>query len=198
MGPNTLFTSAQSLELLRNLLDVPGARMPRAKLELVLLDTLFKYAPRPKPADTAKSEEIHEVSIAPLVEQPLSKQEVDTIVHVVEAEPSELWQETLAQLKTKYNTLYSIARMGRADLVDNTLSVVFKFPFHFKRMNDDKNKRILAEVIHNLGHSDMVIQITLSSEETYEDLPVTPSKPPAGQDLTTINNIFGGHEVLES
>jgi hypothetical protein len=206
IGPRELFTSHQSLELLRDLLDVPGSRSPRAKLELVLLDLLFQYdsytpqtsVPEPilAPIQEDALEEIEEVPN----QEELSKTEVDTIVRVIDPAPSEeLWQQALAQLKTKHNTLYSIARMAHADLVDNSLNIVFKFPFHFKKVNDDKNRRILAQVIKDLGHDDLLIQITLAAEETHTDLPPPPvNQSGKEQDLTTINNIFGDSEVLES
>lgn len=203
MGPRELFDSRQSLELLGNLLDVPSSRSSRAKLELVLLDLLFEYC-----TDTTKAKSTKEASEEPmqdsLPEQPppepmFAVETAEPTIQVVDSEPSELWQETLAQLKKQNNTLYSIARVARVEVSGNTLSVMFKFPFHFKRMNDEKNKRVLSQVIKDLGHDNMLIQISLASDEPYADLPAPAANQSAkSQDLSTINNIFGDSEVLES
>lgn len=102
-------------------------------------------------------------------------------------EVTELWQQTLNEIKRQYNTLYGIARMAQPQLEGTTLTLAFKFIFHQKRINEAKNKQIFADVASRLYGAPLEITCVVIAPE-----------PAAGPDVNAISNIFGGAEVLES
>jgi DNA polymerase III subunit gamma/tau len=109
---------------------------------------------------------------------PLSKMELD-----------ELWQQTLDEIKKRYNTLYGIARMAQPDFDGTTLHLGFKFGFHQKRMNEVKNRKIFGDVISKLYGSPVEISCII-----LEPAAQTSEAP----DVSAVSNIFGGAELIES
>jgi len=120
----------------------------------------------------------------------------------------ELWPEVLDALRKTHNTLYSVLRMATPDF-DNIskqqLQLFFKFPFHQKRMNEAKNKQIIADALASLGVSGYEITCQLipkdnSKENQPSNSDETTNEPPVKQDtalLGQIRSVFGGAEVLE-
>ena len=99
---------------------------------------------------------------------------------------TELWQQTLDQIKKQYNTLYGIARMAKPTLAGTQLTLEFKFAFHQKRINELKNRKIFADVF--TGLSGVPVEIICIVAETAV----------ASEAVAAVSNIFGGAEVLES
>jgi DNA polymerase-3 subunit gamma/tau len=99
----------------------------------------------------------------------------------------ELWQKTLNEIKSQYNTLYGIARNAKPQLSGNTLTIGFKFGFHQKRINEVKNRQIFVDAASRLYGAPLEITCVV----------IEPDGGPA-PDVTAISNIFGGAEVLES
>ncbi len=102
---------------------------------------------------------------------------------------TELWGQTLDEIKKQYNTLYGIARMAHTEFDGHTLTLSLKFAFHQKRLNEVRNRKIFADVIERLyGQPVEIVCVTAEAE------PAPAEKP----DVTSISNIFGGAELLES
>jgi DNA polymerase-3 subunit gamma/tau len=199
---------ADTLELLRSLLDVPAARQPKQLLELVLLQSALRSAadtPAARPAATPKplARQVETVTDTVLPEQPAAPAQ-DTAPQVfppTEERPAanppadppgdvlELWQRTLDEIKRQHNTLYGIARMATPELDGDKLTLHLKFAFHQKRLNEAKNRKIISDVAERLsGHPLEIICIVAESSEPT----------PAKADVSAISNIFGGAELLES
>jgi DNA polymerase-3 subunit gamma/tau len=122
-----------------------------------------------------------------------------------------LWPQVLAELKKKHNTLYGVVRMARPRFVDaGTLELGFGFAFHRKRVDEAKNQEIIAQAIKAL--SGQTIAITcIGGDAKSEPMPAARGIASAGvetnpaaketspkPDIASINNIFGGGELLES
>ncbi|HEX7368458.1 MAG TPA: DNA polymerase III subunit gamma/tau [Candidatus Saccharimonadales bacterium] len=137
-----------------------------------------------------------------------------TKVPLAEAEPSlehptavfdeTVWPQVLAALKTRYNTLYSIARMAKPLITgDNSLELVFAFAFHQKRLNEAKNRKIVSDAITAITGKPVDITCSLDPNLKLSRAP-TAAEGPAAQanspdpSLATISNIFGGGELLQS
>lgn len=206
MSGTPLFSSEDSLTMLSEILAVSASPKPRTKLELCLLKQLFKAKPLGRPATVAptplvtptakpKVEPVKEIKPEP----PIAKAEVETPKIIADVKPqklvadTEVWNEMLQKLKVQNNTLYGIARMAQANLADNTLTVDFKFPFHYKQVNQAKNKSIIMAILTNLGHENLELVVNLQTE-TSKKVEATPAADP----LSSITNIFGDGEVLES
>lgn len=59
---------------------------------------------------------------------------------------NEQWEHVLENLKLKNNTIYGIARMAEATNTDGYLELRFKFPFHLKRLSEQRNLQIIADL----------------------------------------------------
>lgn len=114
-----------------------------------------------------------------------------------------VWPEVLSALKKKHNTLYGVARMAQPEFTtDGTLKLLFSFPFHQKRLNEAKNRQILADIITQTTGQQVVIECLVDkAAKPYQGPVAEATKPSPGSrpsDLVAISNIFGGGELLES
>jgi len=196
-GENTL-PAEQLRALLVQLLEVSMSHDPDSLLEIVLL-TNRHIAPEQFKAPTI----IQEVKAAEeprvTVEKPKPKpQSTNQAV----ANPSsgsvdnQTWQEALKIIKNQHSTLYSLARMAVPDFTTGGLILRFSFPFHQKRLNEAKNKKVIADIIENLVGQPVNIDCVVDGSVK------APMPPPVGNEvndtsLNTISNIFGPSEVLD-
>ena len=214
----TLKISAiEATQLMKNLLEVPASAKPRNKLELCLLEQLFKDADvassspavvksredepgleamvviKPS-ADISKKDNIQAGKTNELLNtRSMTKAEATATIKLDE----EVWNNVLQRLKSQNNTLYGIARMAQAQVLSNKLVLEFKFPFHFKQVNQPKNKSILTVILEELGHKDIELDISLNSNTPKLIKPAVKTEP-EDKTLANITNIFGSGEMLDS
>jgi DNA polymerase III subunit gamma/tau len=129
------------------------------------------------------------------------------------------WPKILAAAKAKHNTLYSIVRMAKPHFTQGKITLEFPYVFHQKRLQEAKNKTLLSEVIEAATGEKPIISCIVGEGQDPNDLPPagppelppeeavvhTVSAPapaaapkPVSPEVSTISNIFGGAEVLES
>jgi DNA polymerase III subunit gamma/tau len=189
------------VQLLRSLLLVAGSPNPRAELDLALLEIALRHtnetiaAPKSKSATSAPKPQIQESTepIQPAIDDVSENAVADPKPQVVLTSDESLWSAVLGSLKSRHNTLYGIARMAEAFHIDDTLELRFKFAFHYKQMAEGKNKAVLSKMLQELGHSNILINVVL-----MDKVPLETSAPIKNDSLSTITNIFGSTEVLES
>ncbi len=196
-----------TLTILKELLEVPVSANPDSLLEIILLDAAFLGMVEVEAKAISETPESNpepsEVIEAPEPKENAKPQKKDLAPGKKEFNEA-LWPEVLAILKTKHNTLYSFLRMARPEFTDTTLELHFAFKFHQQRINESKNKQVILDTIYELSGKD--IELTCSfvpGTKPYEIAPdssvaideIDSAKDPT---LDTINNIFGGGEVLES
>jgi DNA polymerase III subunit gamma/tau len=188
---NLPFPAQQATELLKDLLDVPGSPKPRASLEVCLLNQIFKNENDPQKPTTLKS------AVGPAIKTEESPKPTSKPKRAVEkpakensAQEGELWSQVLEKLKQRNNTLYSIARMAKAELNEDKLTLSFKFPFHVKQFTNSKNKAVLTSIVEGFGHKNLEVEINLRTDES--------KKAKKDKSIESINNIFGSSEVIES
>jgi DNA polymerase-3 subunit gamma/tau len=216
-GISSTTLSASVLDLLDQLVEVPASHDPDRALEVVLLKNnpqLFSSsaASRPKPAPQATAEII--VEAVPETAQPVKAKPAEP-----KTSPSmttvtfdaAVWPEVLKALKSKYNTLYGVIRMAQPDFSESgRLRLAFGFSFHQKRINEASNKQKLTDIIYNLTGQTIEIECIVDKNAQppkltveVEPLPGPPEimpteEPVLNQDVSTISNIFGNAELLES
>lgn len=180
-------TSQQLIRLSDSLLKVNEYADPSLALEIALVEVSVEFTP---PADS--------IIPPPMSPDPMPKKdegreakmpkpEADTAIE----SSSDVWQSVLAQLKTDNATLYGIARMAETKHNEDTLELYFKFPFHYKQMNLEKNKLQVTGLAKAVNGQIGKIEIHLS-----ESAGGTLSEKSAP--LKDISNIFGSAEVIES
>lgn len=185
----------------------PSAPKPRDAKHTSSESNTSNSASKAAPAETIKD-------VTPQFEEPKLPERVKAVVDepptaVNNLQPGQdVWPQVLKKLKTQNNTLYSIARMAKTASNDGEIQMGFSFPFHYKQINQPKNKAILMAVLEELGQKNVTLTIQLVEDGAEQNnIPSNkPSAPPpveaaeASSDATleNITNIFGTSEVLES
>lgn len=98
------------------------------------------------------------------------------------------WDSVLAAAKDSNKSLYAIARMARVEQDGDRLVVGFDFVFHQKQMIIQKNMALLRKIVAEKIPAIKEIDVILNKAKSAKNI----------QSIKNINNIFGGHEVLES
>ncbi len=105
-----------------------------------------------------------------------------------------VWPTILGNIKQRYNTLYGILRMARPVYGDDRIELQFGFAFHQKRLNEAKNRKIVADFIKQVTGRDVEVFCTLAPPKPEGAAVSAKTNLP----LETISDIFGGGEVLHS
>lgn len=219
------FSAQLATTFLEQLLDVPASPKPRASLELTLLKLLFAIGETngpsatqttkppttpvpPQPPKTkaeplpkkATAEESNEVSVGDKPVVKIANKGAIKPAEAISLQPGQdVWPSVLKQLKTQNNTLYSIARMAQTKSANDVLEVGFTFPFHYKQVNQPKNKALLQSVLETLGQNGLQLEIRLIEEESSkQSAPSSKAHATSDPAMESITNIFGAGEVLES
>lgn len=110
-----------------------------------------------------------------------------------------VWPEVLDGIKKKYNTLYGVLRMAQPIFADDSVELQFKFPFHQKRLNEAKNRQIIADCIKQVTGKTIAVHCTINKDAAAASpaLQTTAVASPSGP-IDSITDIFGGGEVLHS
>ncbi len=176
--------SRQTLSLLGKLIAVPASPEPASLLEIILLASLpvsDQAAPTvTRPPETKQPE----VKPAKKTEKATSAPTATAKANV--AVNDEMWPQVLTALKSKHNTLYGVARMAKPQLEGDTMRLTFAFAFHKKRLNEAGNRQKLIDIIEGMTGKKINIECVVDED----------ASEPA--ELSTVSNIFGGGELLES
>lgn len=212
--------------VMQQLIDVPAAHDPFALLEIILLEPVLHRTkavpaeaapsdspaitdPKPKAAASLRKEK-PEIKASEPASQPVIKTKTKKVETKVEApQPvtsaghtilnEDSWQQILGALKQKHNTLYGIARMAVPTFEEGRLTLCFSFPFHQKRMDDNKNRQIMSQLLQSeLGTSiEIVCIVDKNKSSNSPPKPTATTETPQDDPVDTISNIFGGAEILE-
>jgi DNA polymerase III subunit gamma/tau len=171
-------------------------------------------AKQPGPSIKAPSKKPAEPKTEKPVKSEVAAQQKTAAAKIAPAPAAHLdetvWPEVLAALKKKHNTLYGIVRMATPRFGDGELGLEFSFAFHKKQVSEAKNQKVICDVVEQLTGEPVAISCSLVKRkpeasaaaaelvvETHfqpESEPTAPEKP----DISSISNIFGGAELLES
>lgn len=199
-------SSDETLSLLKDLIEVEPSNDPKSYLTICLLSRIKQPQEKQhkiEPENT--SEEVKEIISEPkeLSSKPRQENTKDEVKPkkpkpLIEAD-DKLWPEVLNELKKRYNTLYGIVRMSNPIFREgNELDLVFDFAFHQKRVNDAKNKQIIADVLLDLTSKNYVIECQLNENSLNAKLDNQEHNKakPANKHLNNINQIFGSSEIV--
>jgi DNA polymerase III subunit gamma/tau len=216
----------EMLKLLESMIDVPTSADPFAALEVRLLQATLegqpiitatpqasespttedkpqpKETPKPKPKTPAKEIEKKETKAEP--EPPTTDEAQKPKKSSSKQITAERWPEVINEIKHTYNTLYGVLRMAQPSFDDTSVTLTLAFAFHQKRLNEPKNKQIIADAIEKVANAHPEIICVVGSATPPETqakekpLPDVPDTSPGPNSLGTISNIFGGGELLES
>jgi DNA polymerase-3 subunit gamma/tau len=163
----------------------------------------------PKAAAAVAPPPVKDTIVAPPPEPDALPKNIESLVAVVEPalvvdRPSDdaLWPLILTALKKNYNTLYGVVRMAQPAFNGDTLELSFTFAFHQKRISDAKNRQIIMDIIEQVSGRTILIECILvkpgDKPKTSSSAAPDAAAAPPSTDISQINSIFGGGELLES
>jgi hypothetical protein len=196
-----------------------------AHLELALIEAVLKNTPSftaqstPKSAPTVQKTSkkptpssepvVAEKQPEPLVEAQdedpapaIASETEEPTSETSEQFDAETWNKALDIIKKTHNTLYSVARMANPTIDGDELTLTFGFAFHQKRLNETKNRQIISDVVQKVSGKPINITCVVAKATTKpQELRVEPSvvaTTSQNDTISTISNIFGSAELLES
>lgn len=185
------------LRLLEALLAVPIAAYPYDALEIALLEYCLNKQDNPnvvetKPdAPTPQAPAVTDNQITPNKPSPKSDG------------TEKLWADTLAVIKQKDYSLYSLMRMAKPKYESENLILYFDFPFHQKKLSKADNINLAETTLQSLSGVKYKVTARVADgpkQQAVETPKETSSLDKAVQNPThikTISNIFGGAELLD-
>lgn len=198
LAGDALLSGKQLLDLLAKLLEVAPSHDPQRLLEIILIENASATDASP---DT-NSPPISPVTPVAVQRLPQPPEKLIKTVKIVEQKlltvqlqsvvDEALWPKVLTALKQKYNTLYGVVRMADPTFNGSELELAFSFAFHQKRLNDPKNKKIVADIIYELSGQAVHINCVLRKSDVNTSKAAVPE-----HDIKTISDIFGGGEIIK-
>ena len=210
------------LELLKNLLAISASQTPFALLEITLLKIAADNTPD-EPSPVAKMSEPASPSGVPegptpeaakpseqnekyaKKSKPVTDPKIKPAAELITPQDPAIWTQVLNAVKQDHNTLYGVARMADPRFDGNHLILTLQFPFHYKRLEESRNKQVLLKILQELTGQAMSITCELSPDKpslVKADKPVdihtAKNEPVDNEQLQAISNIFGGGELLQS
>ena len=188
----------QLIKLLDALVKVPAALDPFVALEIALLDAALSDKPAIQKVSTSAeaitmshiskrpSEVMREAAVA---EQPITTSEPEPASAPTNDQTplSDIdegtWNMILGGLRRTHATLHSLVRGAEAQFGTSSITLVFDKTFPYKQINSSKNKEIICQVAKEV--TGMTPQLICELRDQNDS-------------ISTISNIFGGAELLES
>jgi DNA polymerase-3 subunit gamma/tau len=198
--------SSQILHLMNGLIDVQSSDEPESALEMCLLDSAIKNKAQTKdstePAAIVVEQPVVEIitEVSPseiITEEPITIEEAKQSTDENLAFSNEVWESVLEEIKSSYFTLYSVIRMAAVEPEQNKLVLKTKFPFHQRKLNEDKSKILINQIVKSKTGQDMIIESILDKNMESKTASKIASVQPDDGHLTTISNIFGNLEMIE-
>ena len=209
--------TASNVSLARELLAVSASFDPKTELLLITLkDTKPTESPveAPKPAKAEVQPKL-KVPVAPPppeIKEPVVATTPVEVPTPITHESATLWEEILASIKASGHSVYGPLRLAKAQINETELKLGLAFPFHIKRINDQKNLDIINKAIIDTTGKERTIVVERLENDASEKPPTkppqaTPSEtlPVITEDpdialmtdpLSIVKNVFGGAEVL--
>ncbi len=213
-----LLELGSSLKLLQQLLNVESSSQPETMLEVALLGTVIdskKPAAALKPTTTGPpltlSKPVAQAKRDIAEREQKAKQAKKDRFKVKTTQANldmslEVWTEALESISASHNTLFSVLKTAKAEIPDKqTLLLKFSYPFHQKRINEARNKKIVQATLASLGAENTEILCELMSQAAIDPVTEVTLEPLTKEDipkrdeawLDQIKTVFGGAEVLE-
>lgn len=192
--------SSADIKLLRNLLEISSSAQPHSSLEVYLLEACMAST---NPRTTSKN------VIASTDTESVIKKASDVTPNVRKPEPTvqtgefklEDWPVIVDRVKNEAASLYTALRLAVPSLSGDKLTLAFQFPLHQKKVAEGQAKNLIGRLVEEVFGTRMAIECVVDKSiqaKAKTPAPVLISNPELDEHTQTINNIFGGGELLES
>jgi DNA polymerase-3 subunit gamma/tau len=136
-------------------------------------------------------------TVAPAADEKQTTAKTKPTPTIERALDEQVWPIVLDSIKKQYNTLYGVLRMAKPVFGEDSIELQFKFAFHQKRLNEVKNRKIIADFMREATGKNVTVRCVVNKDA----VPVTVAVAPAATPVVLpdpIADIFGGGEVLNS
>jgi DNA polymerase-3 subunit gamma/tau len=191
--------------LLRQLIEVPASSQPYDYLEVSLLESCSEPAKKNiKPSEDISQKA--EDKMAPQTKTVAAKiatpanldKKLGPASSMTDSFDLKDWEEVVKKCKDKAASLYTALRLAEPQLSDGILILRFQFPLHKKKLEQAKNKALVAGLIQEVSGTIMEISCEVDKEVFGLKQFSAAEAHPAAVPLQSISNVFGGVEILES
>jgi DNA polymerase III subunit gamma/tau len=186
-------------QLLKELIEVKASSRPYDYLEVILLESTVKKSPSVTKDDDHGSKVAVKEPSAQIKTAAITPPVAETMAVVAPRFSLEMWDDVVARAKDQAASIYTALRLARPRLSENgTLILAFQFPLHKNKLEQSKNKTLVANLIEDLCGDRVSIEciVDKSLGVVPQELKVSELPQPTG--LHSITNIFGAAEMLES
>lgn len=190
----------QDLMIIKDLIEVPSSSKPEQYLEISLLQSLGSNKTHVV-ASTPPQKEQTDLQLTTKLNEPAKLTNPKTKPQTVNVTglDNHVWEKILAEVKKHHNTLYGVIRMAEPKFEDDKVVLAFEFAFHEKKINQANNKTAISEIIKQITGKVYEIECVLDKASSPPKISIAPKPEKSSNDeLSTINNIFEGAELLES
>lgn len=187
------------LGLLKQLLEVSVSARPQDYLEVCILEasaSVPKTGPTDAPPDKPDGDVSHN-------DKTTKKSPPKPRLKTQHGHSFELsdWPNIVDTVKIEAASIYTALRLAEPRIEDNSLILAFQFPLHQKKLSIAKSKDLLGRIIEEVTGAtpriECIVDKSITPLAAKKVLGATETSPTAGS-MSTISNIFGGAEVLES
>ena len=175
-----LLPISEALELSKSLLLVESSHQPFIQLELVLVSAQLAHNHH-SIIDT-KSVKLQKIEPPKTISEPARQSLLKPQTTNKNDTNNNNWHDVLKLIQKNHDTLYGVIRMAKPefnnpDSDDITLS--FQFPFHYKRINESRNKKIITDAYKELGIKEPQIHCILLTKDQKDQIkkPIITEEP---------------------
>lgn len=190
------------LNLLKQLLQVPASSKPFDYFEIVVMEAAQQNITSSSGNGHGPQSDEQEFKGSktknPAINQGGSKVEGRAASMKKKFNPSS-WDEVVVRAKDKAASIYTALRLAEPDYEEGILTLKFEFPLHQKKIEQAKNKQMVASIVEEISGEKVTVRCVVD-KEIFRKSPAEDFVPATSEShsLTSINNIFGSAEVLES
>jgi DNA polymerase-3 subunit gamma/tau len=217
MGENSIWIT----KLLRELLEVSASNNPQDMLEIALLEAtamnkssddhqsppvIAKQPPQtPKvtPASTKLDEPAKTKIAAEVIQE--KKPEIVKNINYIDFDIKH-WPKIVEYAKKHAASLHTGLKLAKPVVEGDTLILYFEYPLHQKKLSQAHQRDIIGQIIEEVASAKIKIDCQVNKELFRGTKAEMPAMPPVAEEkipedktpLSSISNIFGKAEVLES
>lgn len=192
--------------LLRQLVEIPVSANPAEALELCLLEAASNNSANYMVAQTYILESREPSESAAVTTRPKkpaneSRREKKRDRQVGSL-TKEVWPEIVTSAKHKAASLYTALRLAIPQFSEDSLTLLFEFPLHQKKVMQAKNLETLGIIIEEVTGQKISIKCIVDKDKFQQKSKLLQESEQkshiSDNHIAAISNIFGSAEVLES
>ncbi|MBX4188875.1 DNA polymerase III subunit gamma/tau [Candidatus Saccharibacteria bacterium] len=181
--------------LLKELLDVRSSNRPAETLEVILLGAAASS--EQKIVTERRPERAQAGKVSPAAIHTSSTSDTPKPTPVSHESKSQfdlaLWPQVIETAKDRAASIYTALRLAKPSYADDKLTLTFEFQLHQKKLDQAKNKALLADIIDDLCADKVKIECVFDKSASE-----TPQESPSEDPIHSITNIFGTAEMMET